>query len=184
MDSVLLGRAIDSPLDAPGEQQAQRLAGRLAAYGDLQIEASPRRRTQQTAAAIAAQGRAEVRTSPDLDEVDFGRWAGQPFASLAEDPEWRRWNEQRSIARTPAGDTMSAVLARTMRHLQRMHREFPSRTVAIVTHAEIIRATLLHYLGASLDHYARLDISPASISTLSMDGDGVIVHSINERMLA
>lgn len=179
---MLFGRVLDPPLDPPGEQQAQQVAASVAAFPDLVIHASPRRRTQQTAAAIAAQSHSEVTTVLDLDEVDFGAWGGRTFADLAEDPGWRRWNEARCEAQTPAGDSMPAVQQRVMRHLRHTARDFPAHTVAIVTHAEIIRAVLLDCFAAPLASYHRIEISPASLTTLSIDRDRVVVHSVNERV--
>jgi broad specificity phosphatase PhoE len=180
MDSVLFGRAVDSPLDPHGELQARELADRFAGCADLLVEASPRRRTQQTAAAIAAVTGCEVRTAAALDEVDFGRWAGASFATLAQDPDWRRWNEQRSRACTPSGDSMAAVQVRAIGHLRRLHEEHPGRTIAAVTHAEVLRAALMYCLDAPLDDYMRYAIDPASCTTISMSNGDIVVHGINE----
>src|SRR5688500_18433236 len=118
MDEMLLGRTVDSPLDARGMQQATTMARALSSHRELVIVASPRRRTQQTAAAIAALTDAEIVTSHDIDEVDFGEWSGRTFMQLADDPAWRRWNEQRSSARTPAGESIGDIQTRVLRHLK------------------------------------------------------------------
>ena len=183
MDDVLFGRVIDAPLDEHGEQQADAIAARLAREGELLIEASPRRRTQQTARAIAKSTHAELLTAPDLDEIDFGRWSGQRFAVLAEDPQWRKWNERRDVACTPAGDSITNVQARIARHLHRMQAAFPSRTIAIVTHAEVIRSALLWILEMPQKAYHKLEISPCSITTLCYRNGNYIVQSVNERTL-
>jgi Histidine phosphatase superfamily (branch 1) len=44
---------------------------------------------------------------------------------------------------------------------------FLPRSVA-VGHGDVIRAALLHYLGLSLDGYARIEISPAGISKVAV----------------
>ena len=165
---VLLGRAIDAPLDARGVREAAAVAGRLAGERAAVIEASPRRRTQQTAQAIAAKLGLPVTTSPALDELDFGRWAGRRFDELAADAAWRAWNERRASAATPAGDDVAAVQARITAHLRRLARAFPAATVVLVTHAEVIRAAVLHYLGRSADRWHELSIEPASVKTLRL----------------
>jgi broad specificity phosphatase PhoE len=183
MDDVLFGRVIDAPLDEHGEQQAGAVAARLARESDLLIEASPRRRTEQTARAIAASVHTKVLTTADLDEVDFGHWSGQRFATLSEDPAWREWNERRELATTPAGDSIANVQSRIARHLQRLQAAFPNRTIALVTHSEVIRSTLLWVLGLPASAYSRLEISPASVSTLLWRNGGFIVYSMNEQSL-
>jgi broad specificity phosphatase PhoE len=182
MDDVLFGRVVDAPLEAPGERQAAAVAARLAMEANLLIQASPRRRTQQTAQAIATSARADLLTAPDLDEIDFGRWSGQRFAALAEDPQWRKWNEQRDCASTPAGDSIAHVQSRTARHLHRLLAAFPNRTLALVTHAEVIRSTLLWILGMPATAYGRLEICPCSISTLLWRNGTFTVYSMNERV--
>jgi broad specificity phosphatase PhoE len=178
-DSVLLGRAVDAPLDERGRRQAAKLASWFDERMNLAVEASPRRRTQETAAAIADQVGASVSVAPALDEVDFGRWAGASFAELAHDGQWRAWNERRGIARTPAGDSMGAVQKRVLEYLHVLRERQPARTLVLVTHAEVIRAVLMHCLSAPLDEYWRHDIAPASCTTLSVRGAAFCVERVN-----
>ena len=51
-----------------------------------------------------------------------------------------------------------------------------------MSHGDVIRAALLHYLGLSLDRYARIEISPAGISTVAVSDWGVKIITLNERM--
>jgi broad specificity phosphatase PhoE len=178
-DSVLLGRTLDPPLDERGRRQVEELALRFDHAVDL-LEASPRIRTQETASAIARRTRALVRTSEALDEVDFGRWSGAPFAELACDAQWRTWNERRGEARTPAGQSMADVQARIVTHLHELHVRYPDAVIVLVTHAEVIRAAVLHVLGAPLDDYVRLPIDPASLTTLDLEAGRADVVSLNE----
>jgi broad specificity phosphatase PhoE len=183
MDELLFGRSIDPPLDENGERQALATAERLARESDPLIEASPRQRTLQTARAIAALTHAEVVTTNDLDEVDFGRWGGQPFFALAHDPQWHEWNAYRETATTPAGDSIPRIQARVARHLHRLLAAFPTRTIVLVTHAEIIRSTLLWVLRMPASAYDRIEVSPSSISTLLWRNGSFTVSTINERVL-
>lgn len=182
MDELLLGRSVDAHLNALGERQARSLGDRLSSVTDMVCECSPRRRARQTAAAIAASAKCEVITALVLDEMDFGAWSGRSFTELQEDPQWRHWNAHRSSAQTPAGDSVQAVQVRVMQHLRRLQDSFPRRTIVLVTHAEIIRATVLHCLRAPIDSHARLAIGPASLTTLTLDGTGVRVDGVNERL--
>jgi broad specificity phosphatase PhoE len=182
MDEVLFGRIVDAPLDENGLRQAEAMAVRLAGEGDLMIETSPRRRTQQTAQAIARQSQAPVLITGDVDEIDFGRWSGERFIALDADPHWRQWNEVREAAATPAGDSIAKVQSRVARHLRRMEAAFPNRTIAIVTHAEIIRATLMWILHIPVQAYSRLEISPCSLSSLTSRAGDYVVEGVNERI--
>ncbi|HEY0938684.1 MAG TPA: histidine phosphatase family protein [Steroidobacter sp.] len=184
MDEMLLGRTVDAPLDAQGVRQAEATASALRHRDDLLIMASPRRRARQTAAAIAALTGGEVVSSDAIDEIDFGPWSGQTFAQLAGDAGWRYWNEHRSSAATPSGERIADVQARMLRQLNRWREDFPGRVIAIVTHAEVIRAVLMHWLDAPIDGYGRLAIDPASYSTVSLGDWGVRIEGINQRVAA
>jgi len=180
-EHVLMGRVLDPPLDQRGEHQAFALAQRLSAEPVHAVLASPRRRAQQTAGVIAAQMRCLQHTTPALDEVDFGSWSAQGFASLAHDPDWRRWNQQRSLSHTPAGETIACVQSRVVGYLNLLARAFGDSTLVLVSHAEIIRAVIMHSLGASIDDYARFPIAPASLTSLRMTDAGLRLDFSNEQ---
>lgn len=180
MDKVLLGRTVDSSLDARGLQQAAALARAIDPNENLLVIASPRRRAQMTAAAMAARTQDDVVTSFEIDELDFGHWSGRTFEELADDPCWRRWNEQRSLAETPAGECIHGVQLRVLRHLRQLQDAFPGRPIALVTHAEVIRAVILHWLEAPIDVYHRLAIDPASLTRVSIGASGVRINCINQ----
>ncbi|WP_129644268.1 histidine phosphatase family protein [Peristeroidobacter agariperforans] len=181
MDEMLLGRTIDAPLAAIGVREAEAMACVLAPTSETLLVVSPRRRAQQTAAAIAARSQCELVTACDIDELDFGHWSGQTFDELARDPAWRRWNEQRDSAATPAGERIRDVQARVLRHLHRLSEAFPGRPMILVTHAEVIRAALLYWLQAPIGAYQRLAISPASISRVHLSEWGPRIDAINQR---
>jgi len=184
MDRVLLGRVIDPPLDQRGEGQARVVAQRLLNFPQLVIETSPRRRARHTAGIVAAQRDAAVRVAPQMDEVDYGSWSGRTFAALAQDPDWRRWNKYRAVSRTPAGDSIRDVQERALAHFRRLEQTIEGETVAIVTHAEVIRSIVMMAVQAPLDDYARFEILPASLTRLTVEGAQLRLQSVNERAAA
>jgi broad specificity phosphatase PhoE len=184
MDDVLLGRSLDAPLDARGEAQARGLAGRLEALPEFTLESSPRRRARHTAGIIAAQRDLPIGIVPQMDEIDFGSWSGCSFAELARDPQWQRWNRYRAVTRTPAGDSIRDVQERTLTHFRELQEQCADGIVVIVTHAEVIRSIALLALGAPIDDYTRVEISPASLTALSMQGSELRLDSLNEQVAA
>jgi broad specificity phosphatase PhoE len=169
MGRVLLGRSVDCPLDERGEGQARVVAQRLRTFPDLVVESSPRRRARHTAGIIAAQSDTVVRIVPQMDEVDFGSWSGQSFEVLACDPQWQRWNKYRAVSRTPAGDCIRDVQARALAHFRKLDQTCGDRTIAIVTHAEVIRSVVLLALQVPIDEYHRFEIGPASVTRLTFE---------------
>jgi probable phosphoglycerate mutase len=184
MDSVLLGRSIDPPLDACGEGQARIVAKRLADIPELVVESSPRRRARHTAGIIAAMRDTVVRIVPQLDELDFGAWSGQRFDALAADPSWRRWNKYRGVSRTPGGDSIRDAQERALLHFHKLEQTFDNETIAIVTHAEVIRSIVLLASQMSIDDYSRVEILPASLTRICVAGSQLRLDSVNERAVA
>ena len=176
----LSGRAGAPCLTGRGRLQAEEVAA-WPGLGPLSgIHASPRRRTVETASIIAAACGSDFTIVADLDEVDFGSWNGLSFAELDLDPEWQDWNRQRSAGRTPGGETMAGAVSRTIRHIDRTARQQPGATILCVTHCDIIRGAIAHYLGLSLDNLLRFDVDPGSISTVIVGGTGARVTRLNE----
>ena len=181
VDRVLVGRTSGVQLGKGGREQAKALARRLAIEEIGAVQSSPRERALETAALIAAPLGLPVDIVPDLDEADFGQWAGCSFDELNRDPRWIAWNNERGTARPPGGETMRELQNRILRHLDRLQAEKPNRNLVLVSHAEVIRAALLHFLGIALDGFARVEISPASISTLLLNGSDAQVIGCNDR---
>lgn len=176
----LAGRAAGVRLGEAGRRQADVLAQRMRRETFSTIHVSPRERTQETAAAIARQSAAVVQLAPELDEIDFGAWSGQSFEHLNEDPLWRRWNEARTVARTPGGESILDVQGRVIAYMQRVRERAPHGSLVLVSHADPIRCAVAWCLGLSLASMQSFDIAPASISIVTMADWGAKVLQINE----
>jgi broad specificity phosphatase PhoE len=176
---VLSGRS-DIPLDTQGADEARRLAGRLADVPLRAVYSSPRRRACETAAPIAARHGLDVTIVDALDEIDFGAWSGQRFDALDWDPAWRYWNAARGSARCPGGEGMAEAVTRARDHIEAIAQ--PDTPVLCVSHCDIIRGLVAHYLGLSADRLFRFDVDPGSVTTLSLHPGGGRVVALNERL--
>ncbi len=56
---------------------------------------------------------------------------------------------------------------------------YPEDTIALISHNDPIRAAVVLYLGMPLDMVERLEISPASVTRLTVAQWGAVVHSVN-----
>lgn len=182
LGQCLTGRKEGVRLSEEGERQARCLGKRLAGEALSAIHTSPRLRARATADAIARHAGAPVQVAGALDEIDFGDWTGIRFEHLAEQPLWRRWNEARASACPPNGEPMAAAVARIADHLQRLAEFDPGARVALVSHCDMIRGVIAHYIGLPLDHMLRFDIDCASISVLQLGASGAQVTRLNERI--
>jgi broad specificity phosphatase PhoE len=181
LGQILSGRTPDITLSTEGRGQASALADRLQRMPLDAIHASPVQRAQETAQALAERHPGlTVQTMPALNELDFGDWSGRAFVELAGDPRWATWNESRSSAVAPNGESMAEAQQRAWAHVEATALAAPGATIAMVSHCDIIRALVARVLGLSLDHYGRFDVDPASCTRLAVGDWGAKVLSLNE----
>ncbi len=180
LDRVLVGRSPGVGLSPLGQRQARQLATRLAPEGVTAVQSSPQLRARETAELIADALGLAVEVVPALDELDAGEWTGRAFAELEQDPRWRSWNASRSTARPPGGESMGELQRRVLGHIEAVAARHADDRLVVVSHAEPIRAALLHYGRLHLDDFLRVPIDPASLTTLRLDAHGGEVIGQNE----
>jgi probable phosphomutase (TIGR03848 family) len=176
---TIAGRAPGVRLSPEGVREVEALAARLEGSSIRALYSSPLERARETAAPIAARLRLEVQIADELNEIDFGEWTNRTLADLRELEEWRRFNMFRSGSPIPGGETMVEVQGRMLRLVERLCARHPGQTVALISHGDVIKAALAHYLGVPLDLFRRIEISPASISIVRMERSGPEVLLIN-----
>jgi len=183
LDKLFSGRMPGVPLSETGRAQAARLGAALASEPIDQIVHSPLDRTSETAAAIAAaRGSAvPVAAAAGLIEIDLGDWTGRSWQDFGDDPAWRAWNERRGSARIPGGETMGEAQARIVGCLAALAREADGRTVAVVSHSDMIRAAVAHVLELPLDRLLSFDVDVASVTRVVWGEWGARLLSLNER---
>ena len=85
LNASMVVQPADTPLDATGMQQAERLAARLATRHVGRLVSSDLARARMTAAPIERALRRRAETSDLLRERDFGDVRGTPYAELTVD---------------------------------------------------------------------------------------------------
>jgi broad specificity phosphatase PhoE len=180
---TLCGRMSGVTLDDIGCEEIARCATNVSPQPSL-IQSSPQRRCMQSASILAAHFGLPIEIVPAIDELDYGEWTGRLFEELSQDPHWSRWNRRRGSTRPPGGESMRSLQTRIVRHLEQMRSEPIAGSVLVVSHAEPIRAALLHYARMRLDDFLSIEIEPSSVSTLSADRPGFRITRINERVPA
>lgn len=152
--------------------QAVALAERFEGLGVGAVLSSPIERARQTAAAIATRLGLEVEIDAGLNEIDFGEWTGAAFSALDGRPDWDDWNQHRSTARCPGGEAMMAAQDRAVTAVMQASARHEGQIV-LVSHQDVLKAVLAHFLGMSLDHLERFSLDPASRSVVTIFADGV-----------
>lgn len=154
------GFPADEPLDARGRADAVALAGALPVRAVAL--SSPALRCRETAAAAGA---ADARVVDVLAECDFGAWAGRTLADVAASSpaDVAAWIQDPD-SRVHGGESLSAFAARVATWLDG-EASRTGRAVAF-THGGVVKAALVHALGAPLAAFWRIDVAPCSLTEL------------------
>ncbi len=176
---TLWGRTPGICLNEKGEMQAQRLADR---FKNIQLDAiysSPLERTLQTATAIAQSMKLEVKKSTAANEINFGEWSGKNFDELSSDCQWRRFNSHRSMTMIPGGESFLEVQNRIIKEIEELAAHHGKAKIAIVSHADVIRAAVAYFAATPIDMIERFEISPCSVSVVAVGPDNATLLTIN-----
>ena len=169
-------------LDDAGVQQAEAAARRITASGAevAAVYASPLERTQDTAKVIAKAVGLRVRTRRGLGEVDYGDWTDRPLGQLRRRKDWAVIQQTPSRFTFPGGESIRAAQNRVVEELESLATDHPKDTIVAVSHADIIKAAVAHFLGMPLDTFQRIVVSPASVTVLALpDGAAPMLLSLN-----
>jgi probable phosphomutase (TIGR03848 family) len=159
-------------LDEAGVAQAERTAAHLAELPVAAVYTSPLERTRETARIVARPHGLRPRTRRGLGEVDYGEWTDQPLAKLRKRTLWRAIQTTPSRVTFPGGESIRAAQARAVDAVEALADEHAGEVVVAVSHADVIKAVVAHYLGMPLDTFQRLVIDPASTTVLALSTDG------------
>ncbi len=176
----LAGRTPGVHLNEFGRQQAEALGKRLAEAKLSAIYASPLERTLETAQVIAQHHNLEVKIRPGIVEVDYGEWTGEPVKKLAKTKTWPVIQFYPSGAGFPNGETMYSMQTRCVQEINMLVANHRGETIAVVGHADLIKAAVAHYLGIHFDLFQRLVISTASVTAISFTPLGPRVLMVND----
>ena len=157
-------------LSSDGREQVKKLAARLEPVKLRALYSSPLERCQETAEAIAEGRRLEIQTVDDLGEVRYGRWQGKSFKTLVKQPLWRTVQLVPSQATFPGGEGLLEMQRRGVHAIEQIRTAHKRGVIGVVSHADMIKAIVAHYLGMHLDLFQRLNVETASVTAMSFMG--------------
>jgi probable phosphoglycerate mutase len=177
---LLPGRSPGLHLADAGKAQAQAVADAIAKLSKVDaVYSSPLERARETAAPIAAARGLKVQIERGLLELDVGDWTGEELKKLRRTPEWKVVQRYPSGFRFPSGESFVELQARIVAAIDRIVAAHPGGTVVAVSHADTIKAAVVHALGAHLDHFQRVTISPCSVTAVAYGEFGPMVLNVN-----
>ncbi|MDA0633939.1 histidine phosphatase family protein [Nonomuraea sp. MCN248] len=155
--------AADESLSHAGRSSAEAALGALRRI--RQAWRGPEARCEETCTALGL----TARSDPGLRDLDCGNWRGRSLEQVqAEDPAGlSAWLTDPGAA-PHGGETINGLLERVSAWRNALPHE--PGGVAAITHPAVIRALVLHTLGAPATAFWCLDVSPLSQTWLSRNG--------------
>ena len=175
---------LDPELTEKGRGEAELVAIEITKIAPDVLISSPLRRTKETAEIIGKATGLQIEFDEIWRECDFGVWDGMSIAEVKNDyPEdYAMWVSTSSFA-PPGGESYESAMARAVQGLLSIAADYPGKKVCVVTHNGMIKTALAAAIKAEPSAIFNLDVSPASISSISIwESDGLMaIRSTNER---
>jgi broad specificity phosphatase PhoE len=162
----------DEPLDVRGHRMVSAVSMPHRFDGVLR---GPERRCAETASALGLDAVPE----PALADLNLGDWRGRTLADLGSDPGLATWLTDPAAA-PHGGESLSALTDRVASWLAGLPAD--RAHLAAVTHPAVVRAAVLHTLGASLAGFWRLDSAPLTQTRLTCHGGRWQVRETGHRV--
>ncbi|OAJ52975.1 phosphoglycerate mutase [Paraburkholderia ginsengiterrae] len=166
----------DDPLDARGLAEAHAARARLAMPDGAAIFVSPAVCARDTALALGLSASIDA----NLADMNYGKWQGRRLADLAAEApqDLAAWTRDPDAA-PHGGESFSQLVKRVGAWLDASNSTTnlaatvsQPRHVVAVTHAPVLRAAIVHALGASPMVFAHIEIAPLSVIELRHSARG------------
>jgi broad specificity phosphatase PhoE len=156
------------PLNRTGEAQARHLATLLEGRTIGALYSSPVARARQTAEILAATLKVPVTTDRGLTEIGVGEWEGRYWQELADDLVRLNFYAHSLDARPPGGETLREVQERAVATVERACTQTGSDPLLLVSHADVLRTILAHYLRLDLQRIRQIRVAHAALTALEV----------------
>jgi broad specificity phosphatase PhoE len=170
----------NTELTKAGLKQGKLLAKSLSETKFENIYSSPLNRAKITADFIGTEANCEVIEDLDFKEISFGDWEGLTTKEIRAKYSWMdKWFENTGLYQIPNGDVFEDEKNRLKERLTKIAKESNGKNTAIVSHAGIIRLSLLAALDLPLSYYWRFVFGNTSITVLEYYKGIFLLKSLN-----
>lgn len=167
------------PLNTRGQEQARLAAEVVASLGVTHLVSSPLVRARQTADIIAQHVSISIVENPQLREVEYGDWEGQFFHNIRSHPMAQKVSQDPSAVIFPNGEGLVAVQQRGVQVVEALRQQYPQGIIVAVSHGDVIRTVLAHYLAMPFNDYRRINIDNGALSVIELFDHWVRVKAVN-----
>ena len=169
------------PLNQAGERQAQACADLLSRTPITGIFTSPVLRAVQTAEILRQGHETPLQHISALREIGVGGWLNRYSRDFADDPAKRDWYTQPDVARPSGEETLREVQRRAVAAVERVIDTSQDRPYVFVSHGDVIRAILAHFLHLDLAMIRYATIDHVSVSGLELADHSAQLLFLNHR---
>jgi broad specificity phosphatase PhoE len=174
----IAGRMPGIFLNGEGKNEVSLLARYLDNIQIDKIYSSPLERTCETASIICDHKHMHFDIAQDLIEIDYGEWTGRSFNELSEISLWNDYNCNKKLLGIPGGEMLIEIECRMAFFVEKVRKE-TAGVIMLVSHADPIKCLIAHYAGMAIDAIDKFEISPASISIITVDDYGAQINCVN-----
>ncbi|HEY9784963.1 MAG TPA: histidine phosphatase family protein [Candidatus Obscuribacterales bacterium] len=177
------GRLYNDPraeLTNEGIRQAHALARWVKEKNPDRLLSSTAKRVVSTAEIIAREIGLVAEPVEGLNEWDVGDWEGRTYLDIKKnDPAiYAHWSADPILNRPPGGESVADMVERIRKRLNELLIEHDGRTIALVTHAGIVRSVIIHALDMPVQNFWRISIPVGSVSRVDFSKTFATVHFI------
>ena len=143
---------------------------------------STAKRVVSTAKLIEAELKMTNETQEDLNEWSVGDWEGRTYLEVKkEDPEdYKNWSCDPIKNAPPGGESIEDLFERVRKRISEIVLANEGKSIALVTHAGVVRSILLNYLDIPVRNFWRISVSAGSVSKVDISENFATVHYINK----
>lgn len=167
------------PLSDEGRRSVGILAAALEKESIRVIYTSTVKRASETAAILAGRWGSSIVEEPLVNESPYELWAGKRYSDLSGDPDFELYRTKPTEAKFSLREGMADIQRRALEAVERACAESGGGKAAIVSHSDVIKPVVTHFLGMDLDDMHRLSIANASATLLAPNAGSNSLRYLN-----
>jgi broad specificity phosphatase PhoE len=173
----------EAELTEKGRDQMRAVAEWLKTESPQKLFSSSSKRVKSSADIIAAQLSLDITLLEAINAWRVGAWEGRTYLEVkkAEPGVYEAWVADPVKNAPPQGEAIKDVSKRATDAVKRLITENEGKRIALISHAEVVRALLVDALGMPLENYWRISVPTGSIAKVDYSASFATVHYISLR---
>ena len=148
-----------------GQQKLEEIKNKISCLNIDAVLSSDLKRSWQTAKVIFGNKTCKIIKNPNLREINFGKWEGFTYNQILKRYPcvYKRWLEDPFSVDVPFGEKLPHFIRRIKNELKKIINLKLDKTVALVTHAGVMRVILNTLLKLKKQDFWHFKINPSAV---------------------